>query len=171
MVQTKVTKDVENKTLIIECEFDAPKERVWRAYADKEWFEQWWGPEGWQTTTKTFEFKPGGSIHYGMECVDKNQGEWYGQQSWGLMLIDTIDEPNRFEAQDRFSNEEGTVDENMPAQKFVVELIEENGKTRLVCRSISETAEGLETLVKMGMVEGFSSQLNRLESLLAKNAA
>lgn len=167
MVQPKVTKDPKNKTLTIECTFDAPKEKLWRAYADKAWFEKWWGPEGWQTTTKTFEFKPGGKIHYVMECVDKNQGEWFGQKSWGLMIIESLDKPNRFEAQDRFSNEAGTIEEHMPTQKFVVELIEENGKTRLITRSISDTAEALEELVKMGMVEGFSSQLNRLENLLA----
>jgi uncharacterized protein YndB with AHSA1/START domain len=167
MVQTKVTKDVENKTLIIECEFDAPKEKLWRAYADKDWFEKWWGPEGWQTTAKAFDFKQGGTIHYAMECVDKNQGEWFGQKHWGLLIFEVIDEPNRIEAQDRFANEDGSVDESMPAQKFIIEFVEENGKTRLISRSVADTAEGLETLVKMGMVEGFSSQLNKLESLLA----
>ncbi len=168
MAETKVTKDLENKTLIIEREFDAPKEKLWRAYADKEWFEKWWGPEGWETTTKTFDFKPGGRVHYAMKCTDKNQGEWFGQESWGLMDIVTVDEPNRFEALDHFSNSEGTVDSDMPTQKFIVEFIEENGKSRLVCSSICETAEQLEQLVKMGMVEGFSSQLNRLERLLAE---
>ena len=81
MSQTKVTKDLENKTLIIERTFDAPAQKLWRAYADKEWFEQWWGPEGWQTTTKEFTFAPGGRIHYAMKCVDENQGEWFGQES------------------------------------------------------------------------------------------
>ncbi|HSE61750.1 MAG TPA: SRPBCC domain-containing protein [Candidatus Saccharimonadales bacterium] len=168
MAETKVTKDTENKTLIIEREFDAPKEKLWKAYADKDWFEKWWGPEGWQTTTKTFEFKVGGHIHYGMKCVDKNQGEWFGQESWGLMEITKIDQMNSFEALDHFSNPEGTVDQNMPTQKFIVEFVEENGKTKLVSRSVCDTAEQLEQLVKMGMVEGFSSQLNRLEALLAE---
>lgn len=167
MEKVTVTKDLENKTLIIERVFDAPKEKLWRAYADREWFERWWGPEGWETTTKTFDFKVGGQILYGMKCVDQNQGEWFGQESWGLMHIDELDEPNSFTASDYFADENGEVNKQMPAQQFKVELVDEGGKTRLISRSITESAEQLEQLVKMGMVEGFSSQLNRLEDLLA----
>jgi uncharacterized protein YndB with AHSA1/START domain len=169
MSEAKVTKDLESKTLTIEREFSAPVAKLWRAYADKESFEKWWGPEGWQTTTKTFEFKPGGKVHYAMKCVDENQGEWFGQETWGLMDITSIEEAKRFEALDHFSNAEGTVDEKMPTQKFIVEFVDAgDGKSKLVCHSVCETAEQLEELVKMGMVEGFSSQLNKLEKLLAE---
>lgn len=168
MDKTTVTKDIENNSLTIERTFAAPASRVWRAYADKEWFEKWWGPEGWETTTKEFEFTPGGKIHYCMKCVDKEQGEFYGQEAWGIMEITEIDEPNRFAAKDYFSNSEGTIDENMPSQRFEVTLIESDGNTRLVTRSLTDTTEELEQLVKMGMAEGFASQLNRLEALLAK---
>lgn len=168
MDNVKVTKDLENKTLTIERTFDAPKEKLWRAYADKDWFEKWWGPEGWETTVKEFSLQPGGRIHYGMKCVDENQGEWFGKESWGLMEIEAVDEPNSFSALDHFSDAEGTINQQMPAQKFTVELVEEDGKTRLVSRSITETAEQLEELLKMGMVEGFASQLNKLETLLAE---
>lgn len=167
MDDVTVTKDLENKTLIIERVFNAPKEKLWRAYTDKEWFEKWWGPEGWETTTKEFNFTPGGRIHYRMKCVDENQGEWFGQEAWGLMDLESIEEPNTFSAKDYFSNAEGTIDEKMPTQRFVVEFVEEDGKTRLINRSISESAEQLEELIKMGMIEGFSSQLNKLEKLLA----
>lgn len=167
MDKTNVTKDLENKTLIIERTFDAPKEKLWKAYANKEWFEEWWGPEGWETTTKAFEFEPGGTIHYGMKCIDENQGEWFGKESWGLMNIETVEEYRSFTATDHFSDADGILNEEMPAQKFEVEFVEENGKTKLVSRSICNTAEELEQLVEMGMVEGFASQLNKLEVLLA----
>ena len=168
MDKTKVTKDLENKTLTVERTFDAPKEKVWRAFTDKDWFEKWWGPEGWETTTKEFHFTPGGRIHYAMKCVDENQGDWFGKESWGLMEVETVDEPHKFTANDFFSNEEGTATEGMPTQKFVVEFIEDGSKTRLVCRTVTQTTEQLEEVIKMGMVEGFSSQLNRLEKLLAE---
>lgn len=168
MDKTKVTKDVENKTLTIERVFDAPVEKVWKAYADKATFEAWWGPEGWETTTKEFDFRPGGKIHYGMKCVDENQGDWFGQESWGLMEIQSVDEPTQFTAKDHFSDETGTLNDAMPAQLFVVELRDEDGKTRLINRSITDTAEQLEELMKMGMVEGFSSQMNKLEKMLAE---
>ena len=166
MEKTKVTKDLENKTLIIERSFDAPKEKVWQAYANKDLFEKWWGPEGWETTTKEFSFHVGGKIHYGMKCVDKNQGEWFGKESWGLMEIESIEDNKSFSAKDYFSNAEGTIDKNMPAQRFQVELVEENGKTTLISRSITNSVEHMEELIKMGMVEGFDSQLNKLEAML-----
>lgn len=168
MDKTKVTKDLENKTLTIERVFDAPKEKLWKAYADQATFEKWWGPEGWETTTKEFDFRPGGKIHYGMKCVDENQGEWFGQESWGLMEIESVDEPTTFRAKDHFSDTEGKLNDEMPTQIFEVELQDEDGKTRLVSRSITETVEQLEELVKMGMVEGFNSQMNKLERMLAE---
>lgn len=168
MESVTVTKDLEHKTLTIERSFNAPRAKLWRAYADKEWFERWWGPEGWETRVKEFDFRSGGTIHYGMKCVDQNQGEWFGQESWGLMRLDVVDEPNSFTATDYFCDAEGTVTEGMPAQKFVVELVEDGSQTRLVTRSITDTAEQLEQLIKMGMVEGFSSQLKKLEALVTE---
>ena len=167
MADVKVTKDLENKTLIIEYVANAPKEKVWQAYADKEWFEKWWGPEGWETTTKEFNFTPGGRVHYCMKCVDKNQGEWYGQESWGLVEMEEINAPDSFTGKDYFSDAEANKNSDMPGQTMSVELVEEDGKTRIISRSITETAEQLEGLIKMGMVEGFSSQLNKLNQLLA----
>ncbi len=166
-MQTTVTKDLENKTLTLKRSFDASKEKVWQAYANQEMFEQWWGPEGWETTTKEFDFTPGGHIHYGMKCVDKNQGEWFGKESWGIMKIESVDAPNTFTAHDSFCSPDGTVDESMPTQKFVVELVEEDGKTLVINQSFTKSAEELENLLKMGMAEGFDSQLNKLEKLLS----
>ena len=168
MAEVKVTKDLENKTLVIEYEVKAPKEKVWRAYADKEWFEKWWGPEGWETTVKEFNFVPGGRVHYDMKCVDEKQGEWFGQSSWGMMVIDTVDAPNSFTYTDYFSDENGTLNTEMPTLKIKNEFIEEEGKTKIVSSSIADNAEQIEQLIKMGMIEGFSSQLNKLDQLLAE---
>lgn len=166
MAEVKIRKDLKNKTLSIEYVVNAPLQKVWRAYTEREWFEKWWGPEGWETTVKEFNFTPGGRIHYGMKCVDKNQGEWYGQESWGLMKVEEVNELRSFLVTDVFCSAEGIVDESMPRQKFGVELVDEGNKTRLISRSITETAQQLEELIKMGMIEGFSSQLNKLDKLV-----
>ena len=166
--EVKVTKDLENKTLTIEREFDAPKEKVWKAYADQETFEKWWGPEGWETTAKEFNFTPGGRVHYDMKCVDERQGDWFGQSSWGVMVIDSVDAPNSFSYTDYFSDENGTLNQEMPALKVTNEFIEENGTTKLISRSLADNADQIEELIKMGMVEGFTSQLLKLDVLLAE---
>lgn len=166
MVDVKVTKDLDNKKLVIEFVASGPKDKVWQAYADKERFEKWWGPEGWETTTKEFTFEPGGRVHYGMKCVDENQGEWFGQVSWGLMQLQEVDAPNSFTYKDYFSNEDGTVDESMPVLTVTNEFIEEDGKTKIVSTSVADSAEQIEELLKMGMVEGFTSQLAKLEAAI-----
>lgn len=168
MADVKVVKDLENKTLVIEYVANAPKEKVWRAYADKEKFEKWWGPEGWETTAKEFDFKPGGRVHYDMHCVDENQGEWFDKHSWGLMDIQNIDEGNSFTYKDYFSDENGILNKEMPALVVTNEFIEEDGKTRIISRCLADKEEQIEELVKMGMVEGFSSQLNKLDRLIAE---
>ena len=168
MYELKVTKDLENKTLTLEREFDGPVSKVWQAYADKETFEKWWGPEGWETTTKEFNFVPGGKVHYDMKCVDENQGEWFGQSSWGMMVIESVDAPNSFTYKDYFSDENGTLNQDMPALTVTNRFVEEDGMTKLISTSVADSAEQIEELIKMGMVEGFTSQLRRLDALLAR---
>jgi uncharacterized protein YndB with AHSA1/START domain len=166
--EVKVTKDMENKKLVVEREFDGPVDKVWRAYVEKEWFEKWWGPEGWETTAKEFNFVPGGRVHYDMKCVDEAQGEWFNKSSWGVMVIEAVDAPNSFTYVDYFSDENGTLNQDMPALKVTNEFVDlGDGKSQLVSTSLADNAEQIEELIKMGMIEGFTSQLNKLDNLLA----
>jgi uncharacterized protein YndB with AHSA1/START domain len=158
MAQVNVTKDLDNNRLVMEFVVQGPLEKVWRAYAEKDWFEKWWGPEGWETTVKEFTFEPGGRVHYGMKCVDKDQGEWFGQESWGLMEIEKVDAPKSFTYQDYFSDEAGMVNKEMPTLTITNVFSEEDGKTKIVSTSVAGSAEQIEQLLKMGMVEGFTSQ-------------
>lgn len=167
MAKVNVTKDLENKTLIIEAVVDGVKDKVWKAYADQQWFEKWWGPEGWQTTAKEFDFRPGGRVHYDMHCVDTTQGEWYDQHSWGVMTISEIDEGNRIVFEDAFSDETGAVNAELPTMQSSVELYDEGGQTRIVTKTVADTVEQLEEIIKMGVEEGWTSQLVKLDALLA----
>lgn len=168
MADVKVTKDTENKALIVEAVVNAPKEKVWSLYADRASFEKWWGPEGWQTTVKEFDFRPGGRIHYDMHCIDTNQGEWYDQHAWGIMDIENINEGTSFAYQDAFSDESGSVNPELPTMQCTNELVEEGGKTRIISTIIAKTAEQLEEVLKMGIEEGWSSQLDKLDALLVE---
>jgi uncharacterized protein YndB with AHSA1/START domain len=166
MSEVKVTKDLENNKLVVEYTANGPVEKVWQAYAQKDMFEKWWGPEGWETTAKEFDFTPGGRIHYGMKCVDENQGEWFGQISWGLMDIQTVEDGKSFTYKDYFSDEAGNVNTDMPALAITNEFIDENGKTKIVSTSLADSPEQIEELIKMGMIEGFTSQLKKLDALV-----
>ena len=153
--------------VIIEFTANGSKDAVWNSYADKELFEKWWGPEGWDTTTKEFNFTSGGTVHYGMKCVDENQGDWFGQTSWGVMDIVEVNPTDSFTYMDYFSDEEGILNKEMPALKVTNEFIEEDGKTKIISTSFADSAEQIEELINMGMIEGFTSQLNKLDTLFA----
>lgn len=169
MNEVKVTKDSENKTLVIEREFDGSVDKVWKAYADKETFEKWWGPEGWETTTKEFNFVSGGRVHYGMKCVDEQQGEWFGQTSWGLMALESVEDGKSFTYKDYFSDENGVLNQELPVLTITNEFVDlGDGRSKLVSRSVADNAEQIEELIKMGMLEGFSSQLTKLDAMLAE---
>lgn len=168
MDKTKVTKDLAAKTLTIERTFDAPVDKVWRAYAEKDLFVQWWGPEGWNTTVKEYDFRTGGRAHYCMKCVDENQGEFFGQESWGLMEYKDVEQP-RFTYVDFFSDVEGNKQGDMPTITVHIELIDDGaGHTAVVSRCVGESAEDIEKLVEMGMIEGYSSSCNKLENVLSQ---
>lgn len=166
MGDTKVTKDLEKHELTIERVFDAPRERVWSAYTDADKLVKWWGPRGWETTIKSFEFRPEGVWHYCMKCVDENQGEFYGQESWGKAVYHHIDEPNSFTYTDYFSDAEGAINNELPATEVTMHFIEEDGKTKLVCKSTYTSTEGLQQVLDMGMVEGLTQTLDRLEEFV-----
>ena len=50
--QTKYTRDLTNKQLVVEREFDAPVALVWRAWTESNLLDQWWAPKPWKAETK-----------------------------------------------------------------------------------------------------------------------
>jgi len=50
--------------------FDAPRERVFRAWTDPEHLKQWWGPKGFTNTFHEFGMRPGGHWRFVMHGPD-----------------------------------------------------------------------------------------------------
>jgi uncharacterized protein YndB with AHSA1/START domain len=49
---------------------DAPREQVFRAFAEPERLARWWGPDGFSNTFHTFELRPGGAWRFVMHGPD-----------------------------------------------------------------------------------------------------
>lgn len=49
---------------------DAPRERVFKAFAQPHHLARWWGPNGFTSTFQTFEFRPGGRWRFVMHGPD-----------------------------------------------------------------------------------------------------
>ncbi|WP_173916795.1 SRPBCC domain-containing protein [Halobacillus sp. Marseille-Q1614] len=166
--KSKMIFRVEGREIVVERTFKAPRNLVFKAYSDPEHLANWWGPEGWNTEIRTFDFEPGGVWHYCMTCVDKSQGDFYGQESWGKAVFKEIQDNEKIVYLDFFSDEEGNTSETMPEMKITVTFIEMNGHTKVEVRSEFATEEELEAVKNMGAVEGFGSSFDRLDEYLQK---
>jgi uncharacterized protein YndB with AHSA1/START domain len=49
---------------------DAPRELVFAAFTDPKHLAKWWGPDGFTTTTHSFDFRPGGVWRFVMHGPD-----------------------------------------------------------------------------------------------------
>jgi uncharacterized protein YndB with AHSA1/START domain len=162
MNKNNISVNNETNEFIAERVFDAPRVKLWNAFADPDALAKWWGPHGWETTIKTFELQPQGIWLYGMKCVDENQGEFFGQESWGKAVFEEIDEPEKIVYRDSFADANGNINNAMPTGTTTIEFHEVDGKTRLVSRTKYEKAEELQAVTNMGMEEGFSQTWDRL---------
>ena len=159
--QTKYTKDLANKRLVVEREFDAPVSQVWRAWTDSDLLEQWWAPKPWKAVTKKMDFREGGSWLYGMNGPE-------GEIQWCKATYDKIIPQKRYMGFDGFCDENGNINEQMPGMQWDVEFVDK-GELTLVKLTVSfASEEDMQKIVEMGFQEGFSAAHDNLDELLAK---
>jgi uncharacterized protein YndB with AHSA1/START domain len=132
---------------------NAPRSLVWKVWTDPERIKQWWGPIGFTTTTKVFEFRPGGQWLFTMHGPD-------GTDYRNDVTYTTIDEPERIEY------------DHGPSPIFHATVtFDEEGtdKTKLSMQMLFLTQEERDrTIEKYGAIEGLNQTLGRLEECLAK---
>jgi uncharacterized protein YndB with AHSA1/START domain len=172
MSEGKMVSRVEDeRVLVLERTFDAPRELVFSMFKECGHLRHWWGPRGWELPVCTIDFRPGGVWHYCMKCVDREQGSFYGMESWGKGVYHEIVEPERIVYTDYFSDPEGAENADMPATRVTLEFIDLGGRTKLVSRSEYVTADALEKVMGMGMLQGITQTWDRLEERLASVVA
>ena len=62
--------DTDPRSIIGMREFDAPRDLVFVAFTDPKHLAQWWGPNGFTTTTHSFDLRPGGVWRFVMHSPD-----------------------------------------------------------------------------------------------------
>lgn len=148
--------------MILERIFDAPPELVFKAFSETENFKKWWGPRGWTLTVCDLDFRPGGIWHYCMKCIDENQGDFYGFESWGKGVYQEIANSEKIVYVDSFSDEDGNSVVDMPETLITLTFIEHEGKTKLINRAQYASNEALKTVLDMGMEQGITETWDRL---------
>ena len=160
MTVTAVDKDPTTCTMRITAEYDAPVERVWQLWSDPRLLERWWGPPTYPATVEEHDLTAGGRVRYHMTGPD-------GEKSRGWWRFLALDEPRSLEFEDGFADESGAPNTQMPTFRARVELEETAAGTRMTVTSRFATAEQMEQLVKMGMVEGMTQAMGQIDEVLA----
>jgi uncharacterized protein YndB with AHSA1/START domain len=73
--------------LVVTRTFDAPRERVWRAWSDPDEVMKWWGPQGFTSPRCRMDFREGGTT---LVCMRSDQG-WEFYNTWTYRSIKPMD--------------------------------------------------------------------------------
>ena len=162
MPVTDVDTLAEARTLTITAEFAAPVERVWEVYADPRQLERVWGPPTYPARFVDHSLTQGGRTHYYMTSPE-------GEKYPGWWHVTSVDAPHSFEFDDGFATnaDDFAPDESMPVSQNVYRFEDIGGRTRATYVSTYTTAEGLQKVLDMGVVEGASAAINQIDDLLA----
>jgi uncharacterized protein YndB with AHSA1/START domain len=157
---TDVQHDPDDFTLTMTAEFAAPVERVWQVYADPRQLEKVWGPPTYPATVVDHDLTPGGRVTYYMTGPqgDKHAGYWQ---------VTAVDEPRSFSFDDGFADLDFTPNPDLPVSRNTYTFTPIDGGTRAVYVSRFASAEGLEQVLAMGVVEGATSAVNQIDDLVA----
>ena len=154
------TQDPEALTFTIVAELAAPPSRVWQLWADPRQLERWWGPPTWPATFEQHDVVVGGGSRYYMTGPE-------GEKARGWWRFVSLDEPRSIEFDDGFSDESGLPNAEMPTIRGRVELEQTAAGTRMTVTSHFATAEQMQQLVEMGMVEGMNEAMGQIDKVLA----
>ena len=159
-------------TFVISRTFNAPLERVWKAWTEPEQMAQWWGPKGFSADVKTLDLKPGGTFHYLLQSQQ-------GQEMWGRMLFREIVPKEKLVFINSFSDPEGGITRHPMAPEWpllmhtTITFTETDGKTTVTVEwspyeaSESECATFEED--RDSMQAGWTGTFEKLESHLANS--
>src|SRR3979490_612732 len=94
-----------DRQIVISRVIDAPRELVFEAFTEAQHLSRWWGPDGFTTTTRAFEFRVGGEWDFVMHGPDgTDYQEWI---TWreivpperiALLHGESRGDPNAFES-------------------------------------------------------------------------
>ncbi len=144
------------REIVISRVISAPRDLVFEAFTEVRHLSRWWGPEGFTTTTRAFEFCVGGEWEFVMHGPDgTDYQEWI---SWteitpperiALLHGESRDDPNAFES--------------------VITFASDGAATRIEMRTVFPTKEMRDEVVeKYHAIEGGQQTLSNLAAYVTE---
>ena len=143
-----------DREIRVERVFNAPRERVWRAFTDPELIAQWWG-RGNKLVIERMEVERGGHwryVEHGVDGVHGFEGR-YREVTPPERLVQTFEW------------------DGMPGYVAITTVTFEDlgdGRTKVSSTSLFHTTEERDGMLSSGMEQGLNQSYAVLDGLLAK---
>ena len=151
MTSPTSTSSTADREIVTTRLIDAPRELVYEAFTDAKHVNHWFGPDGFTTTTKSMDVRPGGRWVFVMHGPD-------GTDWPNVVTYEDVSPPSRL------SYLHG--DDKEPDMFHVtVTLDDKGGKTALTMRALFKTAAAREFVAReRGAVEGGQQTVAKLDA-------
>ena len=147
-----------DREIVIARVISAPRDLVFEAFTEVRHLSRWWGPKGFTTTTRAFEFRVGGVWDFVMHGPDgTDYQEWIfwteiaPRERIAMLHGESRDDPNAFES--------------------VLTFAPDGAATRIEMRTVFPTKELRDDAVaKYHAIEGGQQTLGNLAAYVAEIA-
>src|SRR6478736_3111401 len=146
--------------VIIHRVFNLPKEVVWLALTDSEYFKKWWGPRGFTCPSSKMEARVGGKY---LNCMCGPDGKEF----WSTGVVKELIPERKLVVTDSFSDNKGNI---KPASEYgmpgdwpkelliTVYLEEADGATKMKLRH-----QGIPAEMREDCIKGWNESFDKLE--------
>ncbi len=149
------------KKIHIAREFNAPIEKVWKAFTDPDVLEKWVGPKPYTAVTKIMDFTVGGIWLYAMISPE-------GQKHWVYAKFTAIENGRSFSSMGMFCDNDGNPVSAGPKSYRDTKFSSIDGNRTTVDMVITfEEESTIKMFVDGGFKEGTTITFNQLDELLA----
>ena len=153
--ETRIEVDPNLPTIRVVRDFDAPPDKVYRVWTDRDLVARWLGPHSLSTQIETWDVRTGGNYRYANWRDGEEIASFYGsfhEVRPGERLVQTF------------------TYEGVPDGVFLETMTFEdigNGQTRVTTLSVVDTMEGRDGIVASGMETGIVEGYEKLDAILA----
>lgn len=158
MGNLKVTAEPNSHAIVITNDFDAPLEKVFKAYTDADAVKKWWGGRTYKTIIDTYEPTAGGSWRFVQKGPD---GQDYGFHG----VFHEVAPNERITWTFEF---EGMPEKGHACMETTY-FTEEDGKTKVRTVSVFQSIEDRDGMVESGMEKGLREGMDVLTELVEGN--
>jgi uncharacterized protein YndB with AHSA1/START domain len=154
--EARIVADPNIPTITITREFDAPPERVYRAWAEPDLVRQWMGPRSVDMNIEEWDCRTGGSYRYAAVQDGEEVARFYGsfhEARPGERLVQTF-------------TWEGMPD-GVSLETMTFEPLE-GGRCRIVSVAVVDSMEAQAGMMASGMEVGINEGYESLDEMLAR---